>query len=80
MLTYCRRRGLDSKTRDEYIGTIERCSNQLLHLIDDIIDVAKIEAGEIKIKKSPISLVQLVRDTATTMEKYKADKGTGLSC
>ena len=66
---------IDSVTRNEYIDRIDSCSNQLLNLIDDIIDNAKIEAGELKIEKKAFSLEKLTRDTIETIEKLKAKKG-----
>ena len=68
---------LDTATRNEYIDTIESCSNQLLNLIDDILDLAKIEAGEIEITKKPIHIPTLMYEVAATQDAIKAggDKG-----
>lgn len=43
---------LSWKQRDEYVKYINSCSISLLHLIDDILDTAKIEAKQLKIVKS----------------------------
>lgn len=64
---------LDATTRNEYIDTIESCSKQLLNLIDDIIDVAKIEAGEIKIKKQFFNLAELMHEIANTLNTIRQD-------
>ncbi len=40
----------------EYVGYIIQSSNNLLNLIDDIIDIAKIEAGQIKIRNEIFNL------------------------
>ena len=50
---------LPSQKRNKYSGIIEENSQSLLRLIDDIIDVAKIEANELKIKKEACSLGDL---------------------
>jgi len=64
---------LDVETRNEYIDYIEGATSQLLNLINDIIDVSKIEAGEIKINKKPFSLKQLLKETeANFNETIKA--------
>ncbi len=42
---------IDEKDREELIIRIEHNSNTLIHLIDDIIDIAKIEAGQLNIFK-----------------------------
>lgn len=56
---------LDDASRNEYIDTIENCSNQLLHLIDDIIDLAKIEAGEIQFDEQAFNVSSLISETAS---------------
>jgi two-component system CheB/CheR fusion protein len=66
---------LDAATRNEYINSIESCSNQLLHLIDDILDIAKIQAGEMEIDKKSLHVVQLMHEVAATHEAIKGDRG-----
>ncbi|MFP4025886.1 MAG: PAS domain-containing protein [Thiohalospira sp.] len=48
---------ISEKEKETYIKIINSNGKQLLNLIDDIIDVAKIEVGQLKIKKnlSPIN-------------------------
>lgn len=43
---------LEDEERDHYISLIQNSGNDLLNLIDDIIDISKIEAGQLKIFKS----------------------------
>ncbi len=45
-----KKENLSHVKRKEFIGIIEKCGNQLLLLIDDILDIAKIEANQIKIE------------------------------
>ncbi len=42
-------RNLGREERDEFLQYIRNSGNSLLNIIDDIIDIAKIEAGELKI-------------------------------
>ncbi len=42
-------RDVSISERNEYISNISNSSNSLLHLIDDIIDIAKIEANQLNI-------------------------------
>jgi len=44
----------------EYINYISQSGNNLLNLIDDIIDIAKIEAGQIKIRKESFDLNEML--------------------
>jgi len=46
----------------EYITYIIQSSNNLLNLIDDIIDIAKIEAGQIKIRKEKFNLNEMLNN------------------
>ena len=62
---------LDEASRKEYTDTIESCSNQLLLIIDDIIDLAKIEAGEIQIDEQAFNLSTLVMETAACADAVK---------
>jgi len=70
-----REENLDTETKDQCVNTIESCCAQLLNLIDDIIEISKIEAGEIKIEKKPFNLGKLIRETAATLTSIKDSKG-----
>lgn len=45
-----------SKEQSEYIKTIKKSSETLLNILNDILDLSKIEAGKMKLRKSRISL------------------------
>jgi len=59
----------------EFIKYIQSSGQLLLNLIDDIIDVAKIEAGEIKIKPAHCEPKKLILDLINTFEGYKTGIG-----
>lgn len=61
---------LPSQKRYKYSGIIEENSQSLLRLIDDIIDVAKIEANELKIKKEACSLEELFSEFEMTYSNF----------
>ncbi len=65
---------LDGEAKNRYINIIESNSQQLLNLIDDIIDVAKIEAGEIKMNIESCELVGLMKDLVVMFNQVKLDK------
>jgi len=62
---------LDPQTRNEYLGIINSCSNTLLTLIDDIIDISKIEASQLKILESKCHLNVLLRDLYKNFDKIR---------
>lgn len=45
-------------------------SKRLLNLINDILDVAKIEAGEFQLTPEPISLLELIEESVSLNEGY----------
>ena len=61
---------ITSQKRFKYTGIIEENSQSLLRLIDDIIDIAKIEANELKIKKEACSLGELFAELELTYSNF----------
>ncbi len=53
---------LHARDRLEYISYINRSSLELLNLIDNIIDISKIEAGQLKIKKEPVKVNEVLKE------------------
>jgi signal transduction histidine kinase/ligand-binding sensor domain-containing protein len=51
---------VSSKERNKYIEIINKNSESLLHLIDDIIDISRIESGQLKINNSRFDLVSFI--------------------
>lgn len=51
---------ITEKEKSEFIAQINLGADNLMHLIDDIIDIAKIEAGQLKINKSEFDLRKLI--------------------
>ena len=44
-----------------YVNTILNSSETLLHIINDILDLSKIAAGKMELKKQPLSLANLIK-------------------
>jgi len=61
---------LSIQKRNKYSEIIEENSQALLRLIDDIIDVAKIEANELKIKKEACSLGDMFAELEMTYNNF----------
>ncbi len=64
------------REKDEYLCLIKNSSNDLLNIIEDVIDVAKIESKQLKIHLKNIKLADLVNDLKKIYEEvlYKNDK------
>ncbi|MBW3555198.1 MAG: hypothetical protein KY466_16950, partial [Gemmatimonadetes bacterium] len=66
---------------DQQVGALEkanRSAQHLLELVDDILDISKIEAGKLEMLPEPVDLASLVRDTATTLQLQARQKGIDL--
>ena len=54
---------------------INSCGNDLLFLINDILDISKIEAGEISINLSKININELIEELVSEMGPLANEKG-----
>ena len=55
-------------TPREYLGRVNRAGMQLLHLINDILDLSKVEAGKIAMATERVDVVELARDCVSQLE------------
>ncbi|MHA7943904.1 chemotaxis protein CheB [Formosa sp. 3Alg 14/1] len=62
---------LPQPERIKYLDIIDSNSKQLLNLIDDIIDIAKIESNEIKIIEKPCHIPDLINNLEITYNQLK---------
>lgn len=67
------------KTRD-YLQKIQTSSNHLLSLINDVLDMSRIESGKIVIEKKAASIKKIVDDIKTIVESTILTKGLKFSC
>ncbi|MGY5356179.1 chemotaxis protein CheB [Wenyingzhuangia sp. IMCC45467] len=65
---------ITNQERINYINIIDGNSKQLLSLIDDIIDIAKIEANELTILPKECNISKLVQDIEVNFNQLKIDK------
>ena len=59
----------------DHVGVIERNATQLLRIIDDILDLSKVEAGKMQIEHIDFSLIELLADFSYLMGFKAKDKG-----
>ncbi len=65
---------IDSSEKDRYLDTIVRNGNSLTTIIDDILDLAKVEAGKLDIESIPFSLYTLVTDVVDIFKDKTREK------
>ena len=59
----------------EYLESIKQSSDSLLVIINDILDISKIEAGKIELEEEPFSIQELVDNVHTIMQFKAEEKG-----
>jgi PAS domain S-box-containing protein len=65
------------QTKDK-LGIILRSGEHLLALINDILEISRIEAGQVEIKCSDVNLGKMVRDVISMMQGRAKAKGLSL--
>jgi signal transduction histidine kinase len=61
------------------IEKVVRSANHLLELINDVLDISKIEAGKLEFYFEPTSIPRLVSDTLTSVQLQAEQKGLRLT-
>lgn len=61
-----------------YLEKIITSGNHLLKLINDVLNMSRIESGKVKIKEEKLSLAQIVRDLQTISQSDVRTKNLGL--
>ena len=64
--------------QERQLTTIRSSARHLLSLINDILDVAKIEAGKVTLSLEPVQLQSLMNEVADTLRPLAANKGLAL--
>jgi PAS domain S-box-containing protein len=52
----------------EFLGDILASSRHLLHLINDVLDLAKVESGSMHLRAAPVDLVSIVGETRNVLQ------------
>jgi signal transduction histidine kinase len=68
---------LGRKDQEAYVSVVERNAVQLLRIIDDILDLSKVEAGMMLIEKIDFSLPELMTDFSSLLGFKAREKGIG---
>ena len=56
---------LDSDETKDYLKSIDISTDRLAKLVDNLLDTSRMEAGLLKLEKSPVSMTQLIKGVAT---------------
>ena len=69
-----------SAEQRELVGTLHSSARSLLELIENVLDIAKIEAGKITIENEPMDLHALVNSVIYMLSPMGEAKGVLVSC
>lgn len=69
----------DDQTRAEFYNIIQGETNRLSRLIDNILNINRIESGVVRIQRELLSLTALVREVAEVMRPQARAKGIELT-
>lgn len=69
-----------SPIQREYVETIRTSGDSLLHIINDILDYSKIEAGKLVLQSEEFDLGQMLADCTDLLAPRALEKGLELVC
>jgi signal transduction histidine kinase/CheY-like chemotaxis protein len=69
---------LETTDKTSYVSAIRRNGELLSNIINDILDLSKVEAGKMEVQACETSLPQLLTDTLTVMKFLAEEKGIRL--
>jgi PAS domain S-box-containing protein len=69
---------LDGSTRNNYLMVVRRNGENLLHIINDVLDLSKIETGKLALNMDRCNLVALLADVASAMRPRAIMRGNML--
>jgi PAS domain S-box-containing protein len=69
---------IGSQDRQKYLNIIHGSGKHLLELINDILDLSKVEAGHLEVESVPCEVHQVVLDVARIMNVKADEKGIAL--
>jgi len=68
-----------SERQREFVDIILKSTDRLVELVNDLLDVARIEADHVEINRRPIDVGEVVRDVVELMEPRVLDKHQHIS-
>ena len=64
---------LGSDRYREYAGYIQNSGGHLLSIVNDMIDISRIEAGELSLEREPVDLPDLLRDCTNLFDRRASE-------
>ena len=67
--------GPDPETQKEFLGIINEQSEHLGSLVDDLLDVSRIDAGHLELRRDRLLVDRVIHKTAQKLSNMASDKG-----
>ena len=64
----------DMEKQTEYRANIKEASNLLLELVNDVLDMSKLESGEVVLEESPFNLNKIFEEVLVVIEQIAAEQ------
>ena len=65
----------DEGHRSIALEIMERQVNQMVRLVDDLLDVARITTGKVEVRQEPVDLAAVIKDAIETSQPLLTDRG-----
>ncbi|WP_298357110.1 PAS domain S-box protein [Runella sp.] len=73
--------GTDLNTEQkDYVQTMRRSSETLLNILNDILDLSKIEAGKMQLNEAPVALEEIFEKLTALFSQVARNKNNTLKC
>jgi len=70
---------MSEQTRRQFLGIIDEESNRLANLIEELLEISRLESGTVKILQEPVDIGTLVRQISSALQPLADKKGIQLS-
>jgi signal transduction histidine kinase len=71
--------GMLMEAQREYLSIVQSNAQVLMALIDELLDMSRIEAGKVELRRSTLDLVRVIREVATALRPQIEAKGQRLT-
>jgi len=69
-----------NQEQNKQLGMVKSSARHLLELINDVLDISKIEAGQLQVYAEPFDLPSLIEQVSLSLRPVAEKKGLVLSC
>lgn len=70
---------LSSESKKKYIDNINKAGHHLLRLVNDVLDLSRIEQGRFELQLSKVDINQSIQDCITLMQSMATDRGVQIT-